>query len=283
MNVVRTCVAIALALVHLAAYAEPIEPFSFVQLADPQLGFGGYEYDVEALELAAHQINESDVDFVIVCGDLIHITRDQEALTTFVDLRKLFEKPVYAVPGNHDLGAPPTPKTLKRYREQVGDDYYAIDHKGVTFLLTNSSLWNDDVPEESEKHQAWYETELKRAKESGRPVVWAGHYPPMMMRIDEPSMRMTLPPQVRVQLLELGRDHGVVAYLAGHIHRNNVVEYEGAQIVASASTSRNTDGSPRGYRVWHVAESGELTHEYIPVQGAASAFKLKNIKPRKVP
>ena len=48
------------------------EPFSFIQICDPQLGMGGYENDVLTLEQAVKQVNELDVDFVIFCGDLVN-------------------------------------------------------------------------------------------------------------------------------------------------------------------------------------------------------------------
>ena len=71
----------------------------------------------------------------------------------------------------------PTAESLKLYREKVGKDYYAVDHKGFTFVIVNTQLWKAPMKGESEKHDTWFATTLKHAKARKSPVVVVGHYP----------------------------------------------------------------------------------------------------------
>ena len=68
----------------LAADAQPViekqgskkEPFTFVQIADPQLGFcdkgQDWRWTVDNLKATVARVNELKPAFVIVTGDLIH-------------------------------------------------------------------------------------------------------------------------------------------------------------------------------------------------------------------
>ncbi|HOK95583.1 MAG TPA: hypothetical protein PK052_01695 [Anaerohalosphaeraceae bacterium] len=47
------------------------EPFAFVQLCDPQLGFSDYAQDQQSLRQAVEQINRLDADFAVICGDMV--------------------------------------------------------------------------------------------------------------------------------------------------------------------------------------------------------------------
>ncbi len=38
--------------------------------------------------------------------------------------------------------------------------------------------------------------------------------------------------------------------------------------VAGATTSKNFDGAPMGFRVWDIGPERPMKHEYVPVKGA---------------
>ena len=108
--------------------------FTFVQLCDPQLGFSDYEGDKESLRQAVRQINALGPDFVVICGDMVN-TATNSSYADFKVIVRAFTMPYYCVPGNHDVGNTPTAESLLNYRATIGEDYYAMEHKGISFTF----------------------------------------------------------------------------------------------------------------------------------------------------
>jgi len=261
--------------VALAGFVEGIhaEPFTFVQMCDTQLGMGGYEHDVKTFELAVKQINALKPDFVIICGDLINDTDNDQAFVDFKRIRDGFDMPCYSAPGNHDVGNEPTVALLERYRETIGEDYFAVDHKGYTFIIVNTQLWKAPVAEETEKQDVWLRDALAQAVEKKSPVFIAGHYPLFLTDPTEEEVYFNLPPETRATLLRLFLAHKVVGVLTGHTHRMIENSYEGMQLITSGTTSKNFDGTPMGFRVWTIDGNPPFKNEYIPVEGAEEPAK----------
>lgn len=245
----------------LHAAATP-EPATFVQLCDTQLGMGGYEADKVRFELAVDAINDLDADWVVVCGDLVNNGHDDEAVADFKAILAGFSMPVYLAPGNHDVGNEPTMATLDRYRRQYGPDYFVAEEHGFKLMILNTQLWKAPVEGASEAHDAWFKRELASSRQYAVPTLLISHYPPFTGAPDEEESYYNLPPETRAAVLDLAKAAGVKAWLAGHVHKNLLLDYGGMPVVASATTSRNFDGAPYGYRVWTVAEDGTLSHDY---------------------
>ena len=245
------------------------EACRFVQLCDTQLGMGGYEADKIRFQLAVEAINALEIDWVVVCGDLVNDGTDDQAVADFKAIAKGFTMPVYLAPGNHDVGNAPTVESLERYRKLQGPDYYAATEHGLKLMIVNTQLWKAPVPGESEKHDTWFSTELADSTATGTPTLIVSHYPPFVATADEPDDYFNLQPEKRATVLAEVKAAGVKAWLAGHVHKNLVLDYEGMPVVASATTSRNFDGAPFGFRIWEVNTDGLLTHRYealeIPV------------------
>jgi len=258
----------ALAMPLSAASAEAPEPFVFVQLCDTQLGMGGYADDKESLRLAVEQINELKPDLVFICGDLVNDPSDDNAFADFKALVAGFAAPCHCAPGNHDVGTQTTIPLLQRYRTIMGEDYFEVQHKGCTFLVVNTSLWRNQVPGESEKHDAWFEQRLKNASKAGRRIFIVGHYPPFVKTPEEKDEYFNLPQAKRAEVLGLAKQYGVEAILTGHTHREIINTHEGILSVTSCTTSKNFDGAPRGFRVFRVGTQGALQHEYTAIKNA---------------
>lgn len=241
---------------------QALEACRFVQLCDTQLGMGGYEADMIRFELAVKAVNALDVDWVVVCGDLVNNGNDDQAVADFKRIAAAFTIPVYLAPGNHDVGNEPTVESLERYRKLQGADYYTATEHGYKLMVVNTQLWKFHVPQESEKHDAWFSEELLNTTQSSTPTLIVSHYPPFVATPDEADDYFNLPPEKRKQLLTAVKAAGVKAWLAGHVHKNIVLDYEGIPVVASATTSKNFDGAPFGFRVWEVKEDGTLTYHY---------------------
>lgn len=236
--------------------------FSFVQITDPQLGFGGYVHDMNALEQAVKQINELKPDFVIICGDMVDRPND----TSYADFQKIREQldvRSYCIPGNHDIKNEPDEKSLNYYRKIMGDDYYSFRHKGFLFIFTNTQLWKTYVNGESDLHDAWFTKTISQGNNS-LPVFVIGHYPLYLSKPEEKSKYFNIPPEKRVDILNLFEKHNVVAYLSGHAHKRVINEYNGIQMVSAESTSKNFDNSPLGIRLWHISKDS-VSQEFIPL------------------
>jgi len=274
-------VAAGVAVLPLAGCTE--NEFTFVQLCDTQLGMGGYEHDVATFKQAVVEINVLGPDFVIICGDLVDDTENDQAFAEFNNIKSGFAMPCYCVAGNHDVGDEPTVALLERYRRLIGPDWYKFKHKGHTFVMVNSQLWKSSVPEETARQDTWLRDTLKTAAEAGSPVFVAGHHPMYAYHPKEDDGYDNIPSGKRVNLLALFEQHNVVAVLSGHTHRQIVNDYRVGnetssrtiQMVTSASTSRNFDGSPEGYRVWHIGRTRPYRHEYVALKVEAQTAAEK--------
>ncbi len=244
---------------------RPESAFTFVQMCDPQLGFGGYEEDVARLRQAVKQINELHPDFVVICGDLVN-GASRKSYADFNALKGGMQMPCYCAPGNHDVGNKASKESLGRYRKWLGKDYYLFIHKGCEFVVVDSQLWVAPVPSESEKQDAWLKQTLQAAAERHAPIFIIDHYPLFIKDPNEPDAYFNVPKAKRQELLELFRQCGVVAVLSGHTHTTNVREFDGIQMVASETTSKNFDREPFGFRLWHVGTQRPYRSEFVPLR-----------------
>lgn len=237
--------------------------FSFVQICDTQLGFGteGYEQDLVSFKQSVNQINELNPDFVVICGDLVHVATDS-TFQDFKNIKQHFKMPCYVAPGNHDIGNNPDAASLGFYRKTFGKDYYEFKNKGYSFIVTNTQLWKSDVENESEKHYQWFTKTLKIQSKKQHPVFVIGHYPLYTEQPDEKEHYYNFPLETRRSLLKLFEEHHVKAYLSGHTHKLVINNYKNIQLVSGETLSRNFDKSPLGFRLWQVSENN-IQQRYI--------------------
>jgi len=236
------------------------EPFSFAQLCDTQLGMGGYEHDIKTFEQAVQQINSLNVDFVVICGDLVHHANDS-SYTDFKRIMNGFKMPCYPAAGNHDVGKKPTDSTLQYYRKTIGKDYYTFDNKGYAFVVSNTQLWKVEVDKESEKHDLWFKNTLDSIGKN-TPVFVVGHYPIFIKSPDEKEVYFNLPMATRKKILGLFKEYNVEAYLSGHKHETIINNYENIQLVSGETTSKNFDKRPMGFRLWEVS-TDTISHKFV--------------------
>ena len=242
---------------------EP-EQFSFVQLCDTQLGFGGYEHDIKSFKVAVKQINTLRPDFVVICGDLVNSRKDS-VFSKFKEIMSGFKMPCYIAPGNHDIGVNPNIKSLNNYRKIIGKDYYKFQNKGYSFIVTNTQLWKANVESESEIHDNWFKRIIKDESVNVNPVFVIGHYPLFIKTLEEKETNQNLPLTKRKEILNLFTQNNVKAYLTGHTHRTIINNYKNIQLVSGSATSRNAGKESLGFRVWNVSLD-TITHSFIPLQ-----------------
>lgn len=252
--------------VFAAQLSKEREPFSFVQMCDTQLGMGGYEHDVLTFKQAVKQINELQADFVVICGDLVQTSNDK-SFADFNGIKAKFTLPCYCAPGNHDVGNVPTNASLANYREKIGKDYYSFEHKGYTIVVANTQLWKSPLAGESEKHDSWFKTTLEEAKVKNSPVFVVVHYPLFVKDIEEEEAYFNLPIEKRKEIFGWCKDNGVVAFLAGHTHKQISNEKDGILLVNGETTSKNFDKRPMGFRLWNVGGEKGPQHKFVKLEG----------------
>lgn len=251
------------------------ESFTFVQLCDPQLGFGAsYEQDVNSFKLAVRQINELKPDFVVICGDMVN-TFDDKSLKDFNDIKAGLKVQCYCCPGNHDVGNEPTVESLNKYRSIFGKDYFSFEHKGYTFVVTNTNIWKVTVEGESQKQDTWLKQTLEAARDKKTPLFIIGHHPLYVRAPDEPDGYNPIPLVKRKELLDLYVNCGVVAVLSAHTHRFVANEYKGIQLLTGETISRNTDRRPLGFRLWHVEAPDSIKNEFVPLSNTRQAAAIQ--------
>jgi serine/threonine-protein phosphatase CPPED1 len=246
------------------------EVFAFVQIADPQLGKGGYEHDIKLFRKAVERINGLKPDFVVICGDFVE-DFDSQSVADFNKIKSELAVPSYLTPGNHELHYQPTAETLSRYRENFGKDYFSFKHKGYTFVFADSQLWKSPLEGETEKLDAWFKKTLKAAKHENSPIFMVQHIPLYLKQPDEPEdPNYNLSIAKRKELLTLMVDFGVVALLGGHTQETVINNYKGIQLVNTGSATKNDDNSPPGFRIWRVKSPNSIKHEFVPLEASAA-------------
>lgn len=239
--------------------------FTFVQVCDPQLGWGyGYANDLNSFKQAVSHINGLKPDLVVICGDMVD-NFNTNSVADFQQAREGLIMPSYCAPGNHDVGNSPTVSRLESYRQAFGDDYFSFEHKGYTFVIVNTCLWKAPVAGVSEKQDEWLKQTLAAAHDKGNPVFVVGHHPFYLTSPGEAEEYYNLPPAKRTELLDLFVDFGVVAVLGGHRHLLVINEYQGIQLVNGETTCRHFDNSPLGFRLWSVDSPTSIRHEFRPL------------------
>jgi 3',5'-cyclic AMP phosphodiesterase CpdA len=243
---------------------DKTKSFTFVQISDTQLGFSDYQKDIDSFRQAVFKINDLNPSFVVICGDLVNNASDK-SFSDFKDIKNSLKMPCYCVPGNHDIGNKPTQESLRRYRKNIGADYFVVEHTGTTFIFVNTQLWKEVLEVESERQDVWLKEKLKLASEKKQQVFIVGHYPLFCKKADEAEEYMNLPFDKRMELLSLYDQNNVIAILHGHTHTLSLNNYNDIQMVGAETTSKNFDKNPLGFRLWYVEDKMPPKHEFIPL------------------
>jgi len=126
-----------------AALAAPVKfglaSFTFAQISDSHIGFNKPpNADARATfrdAIAKVKALPEQPDFIIHTGDVSQLSRDDEFDDADQMLKEL-ERPVFFVPGEHDMLDPDGGKAfLNRFgKGSLGAGWYSFDHRGVHFV-----------------------------------------------------------------------------------------------------------------------------------------------------
>lgn len=237
------------------------ENFTFIQAADPQIGFsddiswggkglGKWCDDILYCKQLVDNINSLDPlpKFIVMCGDMVHAMPDglthpndggrlavgiysnikswesqNKAFLTTINKLKI---PILYVPGNHDIGDRPTPESIYKYESIYGKSYYGIWIGKIRLIIINSQLFNDsiDAPIQQAKQENWLINELKLLKDNKiKDILIFQHQPWFINQENEETNYYNIDKNIRIKWLRKFKEAGVSKIFCGHYHRNACV------------------------------------------------------------
>ena len=269
--------------------------FFFIQMSDPQFGMfarisgmederiqelnqrmgwkirpapktTGFAQESALYEKAIAAANRLNPAFVVISGDMTEDPSDPHQLAEVKRITAQLHPqiPVHWAPGNWDVGNTPTLETLERYRRNFGDDYYAFQYGGSSFIVLNSCVGFDDsqAPGDWDRQIGFLRTSLSEAQDRGsdHTVIFL-HHPLFRQDPGEDDSWAAIPGEKRRTILELIEGYGVSAVFSGHWHKCHYVDHKGVQMVTTGPVGYPLGDDPSGFRIIKVSQD-KIEHQY---------------------
>ncbi len=256
------------------------DPFTFVQIADPQLGFcdkgQDWQWTVENLKATVARVNELKPAFVIVSGDMIHNHKSAQQAQTYRENIRLIDKsiPVFHIPGNHDM-----PKyeagAVAKYLEEYGYDRFAFTYNGSAFIGLNSNPMvydNETAKADARIQLAWFEKQLKRYRKCNHIFVFT-HHPLNIAAGSVVEHKSAYDEPFRTEYAELMKKYGVRAIFAGHTHITELTDIAGIPMIIAGASSYPLYGGYTGINVVDVTPA-DFRSEFVANDPSDANIKL---------
>jgi len=246
--------------------------FTFVVMADPQIGFTNGNSDLtpemDNFRKGVEQVNKLKPAFVIIAGDLVHNAHDPKQIRAFWQVARQISPdiPLHLVAGNHDVGAA-TACSLRSYGKLFGPDHFAFSYGNSAFIVLDSSLIKEPTADPSlrAEQRKWFEEQLAAARDRKAAHIFViAHHPWFVKTPDEPDNYDNIPLAARRECLDLMKQYGVDYALAGHLHREASTRYETIALIATASVGKALGPDPVGFRVVRVC-GDRVEQVYYPL------------------
>ena len=278
--------------------------FLFIQMADPQFGMyehfskltnkeieyirnvkgmnildshdlSGLNFEIENFNKAIDIANFIKPKFVIICGDMINSTEQDNQYQNFIKICDLLSKDIKInfAPGNHDIDNQEITKdSLENYRKSFGNDQYYFDYNNYRFIVINSNVTFNPykLPDEWEKQLNFLKTTLKESNNIKNKVVFL-HHPLFINSPYEENNFISIHKPHRNILLSLFDLYGVNFVFAGHWHRNSYTKYKNIEIITSGPVGYPLGKDPSGIRILKASDS-KLIHKYYALD--STTYKL---------
>ncbi len=237
-----------------AAVRKPLATFAVITDTHYAVGADGrapHPYLARATETMA-EMQAAGAEFALHLGDLVNSFPGDPRFAAEVRLARAqlaaSRMPIYAVPGNHDVGQKPSlvspghaaqrvrQEWVDGYLQQFRADYQAFDRAGCRVILLNAMLFNTSLPREQ---QQWDRLRADLDGAADLKVVLGLHVPVFWHRPDDagPGNYDVIDEPVRGKLLELILKHKVRIVFSGHAHRPIVNTYGNSLLLTAPSTT----------------------------------------------
>ncbi|MCE0483924.1 MAG: metallophosphoesterase [Methylacidiphilales bacterium] len=272
--------------------------FRFAFLTDIHLMKGGALRSAEGMAacLKAVEALQPRPEFILVGGDLVHLSRDmaiheaEQNLKTFLQIwNDHTDLPAHWVFGNHDLAGTSNPAAStsdRHYGKKLFQSYlklphlfYSFDHKGWHFVVL------DDIAPQPDRSYIgqFFDDELGFLRadldaHKAKPTIICCHIP----AASNLSLGLILahaatghqPPKSRSLVCVNGQKlvddfpgHNVRAVLSGHLHHFEQLEISGVPIINSGAVCGSywrgpMYGCPEGFGVVDLGTDGSVKFDY---------------------
>ncbi len=219
------------------AVCAQIQPFTFIQFTDPHIGINDNEVNLEAA-LKDVEENFPEAEFILLTGDITEYGYESE-YDIVKPILEASKRPIYPAMGNHDVRWSDSGK--ENYRRALGETYKMFDHKGVRFVIMDSSMLIEHYGHLDGLQMKQLEEDLKSAPKDGFTVI-AMHHPALHRGhfIDN-----------EFKFAEMISNYNVPLVVDGHGHTFQRRARNGTTYTMGGSVS--SKGSPaRSYRVFRV-------------------------------
>jgi 3',5'-cyclic AMP phosphodiesterase CpdA len=265
------------------SFAGTLAAQTFLQMSDPQFGMysknANFEHETANFEFAIATANRLKPAFVVITGDLVNEAGNAAQIAEYKRIAAKLDPKIrlFSAPGNHDVQNEPTPESLARYRENFGPDYYTFQAGDITGIVLNSNLEKGtrNAAAEAAKMEAWFQTELTKAKAAGaKQIIVFQHIPFFQKDANEAEVYNNIPVDVRRRYLKLLHENGVQWVFAGHLHHNLEARDGDLQIVATGPVGMPLNDAKSGIRVVAVTPGG-VKHQYFDFGVLPETLELK--------
>jgi 3',5'-cyclic-AMP phosphodiesterase len=250
----------------------------FAQLSDPHVAASKTEFHdlygtQQMLEKALQVATDftSTPELIFITGDLVNSGSDAE-YAILKNILKDIEIPVYLGIGNHDCRSS-FQKAFSHldYIPQNGFVQYAVEHKGLRFLMLDTNIPNKPQGELCADRLKWLDDRL--SEKPDMPTVVFMHHPPFITGIKAMDDMGFLHSGEFAALIE--KYSHIVRISCGHLHRSIQSTVGGVSTTVCPSTSHSvmlhleadsqlaTTNEPAEIQFHKWSSTGELvTHSY---------------------
>ena len=193
---------------------------------DPQAAYPSDALHNERARRAVRQLCRHNPASVVHLGDVTHtlpgLPTHEAAQQIAREILGGLGDSLRVAPGNHDVGDKPDsrataprvdPEGRRIFERYWGPCWQSWDVDGCHLVTLDTAVLNTGSRAEAEQ-RAWLEADLAG---HGRSFLFT-HYPPFILRPDEPAHYDNLAEPARSWLLRLLRSHRVEAVFSGHAH-----------------------------------------------------------------
>lgn len=211
------------------------------------------------LKLAVEEINATECDAVIMCGDLTNEGSDEQ-LANVKSILDIISAPTYVIPGNHENNW--SQSATKTFIDLWGNDRFAAEIPGSNIVIVGTNCgpymkMGDGHIKKEDMH--WLRKILDGYKNSNKKIVSFNHYP---LRQNDLDLGY-------IDYIKLLEDYPTIIHINGHYHRYIPYMSGSIQSMMVAALDR---------------KEGVYGYSYVDIENDSIRFYKKNIgcKPEKV-
>ena len=226
--------------------------FSFAIVSDPHLSEVN---GPDAFNMAMDAVREMDgMAFVWIMGDIMAGNK----LLDFKQTLTSYNVPYHFCFGNQDA------ISIKQYQDAFGARYYSYEHEDCLFInlfnvypsFENVHARHGDINDDQREWARLLLAEAANREVPYKKTFLFAHIPPLQPGSPmDPGYRMTV--DCTDFIYQLCADYAIDACFYGHLHTNEVFEYDGTWHITTPSTCWNFN-TAFGYRIsdWVPVECG---------------------------